>query len=185
MIFLDWVILILWLGITLSGFWKGAVRIVFGLGGIVVGLWLAVVAGPQAESVLAGVIGDGWIAAALARLLLVLACAILFLVAGWGLQQTLEALHMGWLNRVTGAVLAGAVGVVLLAVFVGFAARLSPGWEEWSHDSVFVEPLAGVWLAVAVPQETATEAGGPESAVDDATSEPADDPPESEGSISR
>ena len=53
MIFLDWVLLVLWLGITLSGFWKGAVRIVFGIGGFVVGLWLALVAGSQAEGVVA------------------------------------------------------------------------------------------------------------------------------------
>ncbi len=185
MIFLDWVLLVLWLGITLSGFWKGAVRLVFGIGGFIVGLWLAVVAGAQAEAVVGGVINDGWIAAALARLLLVLACATLFLVAGWGLQKTLEALHMGWLNRIAGAVLAGCVGVVLLAVLVGFAARLSPGWEEWSRDSLFVEPLVGVWLAVADPQEAATDAGDLESAVGDAASEPADASPENDGSISR
>ncbi len=185
MIFLDWVLLVLWLGITLSGFWKGAVRIVFGIGGFVVGLWLALVAGPQAESVVAGVMGDGWIAAALARLLLVLACATLFLVAGWGLQKTLEAMHMGWLNRIVGAVLAGGVGVVLLAVLVGFGARLSPGWEEWSRDSLFVEPLVDVWLAVADPQEAATDARDLEPAFGDAPSEPADDSSQSGGSISR
>ncbi len=185
MTFLDWVLLVLWLGITLSGFWKGAVRIVFGLGGFVAGLWLAVVAGSQAESVLAGVVGEGWLAAALARMLLVLACATLFLVAGWGLQRTLEALHMGWLNRIAGAILAAGVGVVLLAVFVGFAARLSPGWEEWSQDSMLAEPLAGVWLAVTGPQEAVTDVGEPAAAADDAESGPADASPEDDGSISR
>jgi len=185
MIFLDWVLLVLWLGITLSGFWKGAVRIVFGIGGFVVGLWLALVAGSQAEAAVAGVIGGGWIAAAAGRLLLVLACATLFLVAGWGLQKTLEALHMGWLNRVAGAVLAGGVVVVLLAVLVGFAAHLSPGWQDWSRDSLFVEPLENVWLAVADSQETAIDAGDSEHSVGDTAPEPVDDSPESGGSISR
>ena len=42
---LDWGLLIVWLGVALCGFWKGAVRIVFGLGGAIAGIWFAAVAG--------------------------------------------------------------------------------------------------------------------------------------------
>ena len=45
---LDWVLVVVWLGLTLGGFWKGAVRIIFGGGGLAAGLWLAVVAGAVA-----------------------------------------------------------------------------------------------------------------------------------------
>ena len=41
----DWVLIVVWLGLTLGGFWKGAVRMIFGGGGLAVGLWLAVIAG--------------------------------------------------------------------------------------------------------------------------------------------
>ena len=27
----DWVLIVVWLGLTLGGFWKGAVRIIFGI----------------------------------------------------------------------------------------------------------------------------------------------------------
>jgi uncharacterized membrane protein required for colicin V production len=151
MTLLDWAMLVVWLGIALSGFWKGAVRIVFGLGGVAAGLWLAVVAGAELELVLDEVIGISWIDASLARLLPILACLLLCLVAGWGIEKTLEALHLRWLNRLAGAVLAGAVGLVLLAILVGTAARLSPEWERWSAGSVLTPRLEALWEMAAVP----------------------------------
>ncbi len=156
---LDWAFVVIFAGITLSGFWKGAVRIVFGLGGLVAGIWLAAVAGAEAQTVVAGVVGVDWLAAVLARLLLVLACLTLCLVAGWGIEKTLEALHMGWLNRLAGALLAGVVGVVLLAVIVGVAARVSPDWDEWTEDSVLTDSLEDVWEVVAGPEPHEAESG--------------------------
>jgi len=155
MTFLDWVMLVVWLGIALSGFWKGAIRIVFGLGGVLAGLWLAVVVGPEAEVLLDSVIGVDWVSAALARLLPVVVCLALCLVAGWGIEKTVAALHLGWLNRLTGAALAGAVGLMLLAVLVGTAARLSPQWEDWSSGSLFVPRLEALWEVAAGQTETA------------------------------
>ena len=80
----DWVLIVVWLGLTLGGFWKGAVRMIFGGGGLAVGLWLAVIAGADAQAALEGVIGIPWLAAALGRLLLVLLTTGLCLLAGWG-----------------------------------------------------------------------------------------------------
>ena len=187
---LDWAFLVVWLGIALSGFWKGAVRIVFGLGGLVAGIWLGVMAGADAQAVVDGVLGVGWLSAVLARLLLVLACLTLCLIAGWGIEKTLEALHMGWLNRLAGALLAGVVGVILLAVFVGTAARVSPRWDEWSADSILADKLEGVWELVAGPEpqeadnggeEAAPETAAPDEASDEIDSEPAEAPGESIG----
>jgi uncharacterized membrane protein required for colicin V production len=142
---------------------------VFGLGGLVAGIWLAAVAGAEAQSVVAGVVGVDWVAAVLARMLLVIACLTLCLIAGWGIEKTLEALHMGWLNRLAGALLAGLVGVVLLAVIVGVAARVSPDWEDWTEDSVLTDSLEEVWEVVADPE--------PQEA-DTVEAEPADAPAE-------
>ena len=74
---IDWVLIVVWLGLTLGGFWKGAVRIIFGGGGLAAGLWLAVIAGADAQAALEGVIGIPWIAAVGGRVLLVQA-------TGWG-----------------------------------------------------------------------------------------------------
>ena len=59
----DWVLIVVWLGLALGGFWKGAVRIIFGGGGLVAGVWLAVVAGADAQAALEGVLGIPWLAA--------------------------------------------------------------------------------------------------------------------------
>ncbi len=123
---LDWVLVVVWGGITLAGFWNGALRLVFGAGGLVSGLWLAVAAGGDVEAWLAGRLGEGWLAAGLGRLLPFLLCVALGLAAGWGLARTLKALHLGWLNRLAGAVLAGAVGVVLLGAILSTGASYSP-----------------------------------------------------------
>jgi len=83
----DWVLVVVWLGLTLGGFWKGAVRIIFGGGGLAAGLWLAVVAGADAQAALEGVIGIPWLSAIAGRILLVVLCTGLALLAGWGIEH--------------------------------------------------------------------------------------------------
>jgi uncharacterized membrane protein required for colicin V production len=154
MTLLDWALVVLWLGVTLSGFWEGAVRLVFGGGGLIAGIWLAVVAGPEASAVLSETIGVEWLAGVLARLVLVLACVGLCLLAGWGIERTLKALHLGWLNRLAGAALAGGLAIVLLALFLTTASRLSPTWSEWCERSVIAPRLALALDLAAEARET-------------------------------
>jgi uncharacterized membrane protein required for colicin V production len=164
MTLLDWALVVLWLGVTLSGFWEGAVRLVFGGGGLIAGVWLAVVAGPEAAAALTDFIGVEWLAAVLARLLLVLLCVGVCLAAGWGIERTLKALHLGWLNRLAGGLLAGGLAVILLAVFVTTASRLSPTWAEWCEQSVIAPRLALAldWTAELQEADAETDAGGEE-----------------------
>ena len=132
---LDWVLVVVWLGLALGGFWKGAIRIIFGGGGLIAGIWLAVVAGADAQAALEGVIGIPWLSAVLGRLLLVVLCAGLCLLAGWGIEQTLKALRLGWLNRLLGAALAAAVAAVLLGLVVVVAIQFSPELARLCRES--------------------------------------------------
>jgi len=138
---LDWVILVLWLGVALSGFWKGAIRIVFGVGGFVAGVWLAVAVGPGLEGRLQGVVGADWLAVVLARALPLLACVALAVLAGWGIERTLRAMKLGWLNRVAGAALAGLLAALLMGVLLATAAGLSPAWTGYCRRSVLAPKL--------------------------------------------
>jgi len=142
---LDWVLIVLWVGLTLGGFWKGAVRLIFGGGGLVAGVWLAVVAGADAQSALEGVIGAGWIAAVLGRLLLVLLCTGLSLLAGWGIEHTLTSLHLGWVNRLFGACLAGVVAAVFLGMVVVVAIQFSPDLARVCGESTVAQYL--LWIS--------------------------------------
>jgi uncharacterized membrane protein required for colicin V production len=141
----DWVLIVVWLGLTLGGFWKGAVRIIFGGGGLAAGLWLAVIAGADAQAALEGVIGISWLAAVLGRILLVVLCTGLALLAGWGIEHTLKALHLGWVNRLLGAVLAGLVAAFLLGMMVIVAIQFSPELARLCRDSQVAQYL--LWLS--------------------------------------
>ena len=141
---LDWVLTVVWLGLTLGGFWKGAVRIIFAGGGLLAGFWLAVIAGADAQSVLQQVVAVPWLAAVLARLLLVFLCGGLCLLAGWGIERTLTALRLGWLNRLAGAVLAAAVAATILGFVVVMAIRISPELAELCASSVVAQHLLGI-----------------------------------------
>jgi len=133
---LDWVLVVLWGGVALSGFWKGAVRLVFGIGGLVVGIWLAIAIGHDLGFVLAEHVAPLWIASALGRVLPVLAALLLFGLAGWGIDRTLKAMHLGWLNRLLGAGLAAAVGAILLGVLLVLSLGISPQWAEMCQESL-------------------------------------------------
>ncbi len=132
---LDWVLVVLFVGIALSGFWKGAARLVFGVGGLVAGVWVASLAGPDLSAALAGAVRPEWLAAVLGRVLPVVVVALLSLAAGWGLERTLEALSLGWLNRLLGAGVAAVAGGVLMTLLVVSAARLSPTFRELCERS--------------------------------------------------
>ena len=142
---LDWVLIVVWVGLALGGFWKGAIRIIFGGGGLVAGIWLAAIAGADAQAALEGVIGIPWLSAVLGRLLLVLLCAGLSLLAGWGIERTLTAMHLGWVNRLLGALLAGAVAAVLLGLVVVVAIQFSPELAHLCRESQVAQYL--LWIS--------------------------------------
>ena len=145
MTFLDWVLIVVWVGLALGGFWKGAIRIIFGGGGLVAGLWLATVAGADAQAALEGVIGIPWLSAVLGRVLLVVLCAGLCLLAGWGIERTLTAMHLGWVNRLLGALLAGSVAAVLLGLVVVVAIQFSPELASLCRESQVAQYL--LWIS--------------------------------------
>ncbi len=157
---LDWAIVVVLLGVALSGFWKGAVRLCFGVGGVVLGTWLAFVAGPELAVWLTPRVGAQWLATVLGWLLPALLCISLCLVAGWGLDKTLRALHLGWINRALGAAIAGTVGAIFIGLVLLTAVRFSPTWSGICAKSVLVPPFLGLIqpLAQLGPEPTQPEA---------------------------
>jgi membrane protein required for colicin V production len=151
MTWLDVVLGLVWLGAALSGFWKGAVRLVFSLGGLIAGLWFASVIGADLSGRLEATVGIAAVAVALGYLIPVLLCLLLAFVAGWGLERTCEALRLGWLNRLGGAALAGVAAAVLLGVLVTVAAGVSPEFAAVAQRST----LAGFLLRLVTSLSSA------------------------------
>ncbi len=160
MIWLDWVLLVVWLGLALSGFWKGAVRIGFGVGGFLAGIALAVAAGPDIAARIANHVAIDWLAQGLARLLPVLLCVLLGFLAGWGFERTLQAMHLGWVNRLAGGVLTGVVGALLLGVVLLTGSRVSPAWAGQCRRSQVAQLLMRVPGLVLPPDAAETVVPG-------------------------
>lgn len=175
MTFLDWVLVVVWAGITLGGFFKGAVRIVFGLGGTALGIWLAVVVGPELILSLAERMDNEWLAAGLAYLIPFVTVSVLCLLAGWGMEKALEGLKLGCLNRLFGAVLAGAAAACVLAVLLVSAVRLSPELAAIEERSLLLARVQSV-IGSRVPLEESEPVGPnqPEAPAETAGGESAD-----------
>jgi hypothetical protein len=77
----------------------------------------------------------------------VVVASSLCLLAGWGMEKTLESLKLGCLNRLLGAALAGTAAAILLAVLLVSAVRISPEVAEIEQRSVL---LAKVRSAMAL-----------------------------------
>jgi uncharacterized membrane protein required for colicin V production len=153
---LDWGLLLVWLGVALCGFWKGAIRIVFGLGGAAAGLWLAIVAGPDLTITLEEYTHSTWLAMVLGYLLPVVCCLLICIAAGWGLERTMMALHLSWLNRLVGALLAGLTAALMMAVILVYAARYSPALAELCRRSLLTPYLLELLELLVPPAEEAT-----------------------------
>jgi len=159
---LDWVLVVVWAGITLGGFFKGAIRIVFGLGGVALGLWLAVVVAPDLAVSLTGLVNSEWLTLGLAYLLPVVVVTLLCLLAGWGMEKTLEAFKLGCVNRVLGAALAGSVAAAVLAVLLVTAVRMSPRLASIEERSLLLARVQAVvgWASDGQEAETPKENDG-------------------------
>lgn len=168
MTILDIVLVIVWAGITLGGFFKGAIRIVFGLGGVALGIWLSVVVGPDLAVSLTGLVNSEWLTLVMAYLLPLVVVSLLCLLAGWGMEKSLEALKLGCLNRFLGAALAGAAAATVLAMLLVTAVRLSPELAAMEERSVLLARVqAAMGWTVDIREDEAQETDAP-AATDEA-----------------
>jgi hypothetical protein len=75
----------------------------------------------------------------------------LCLLAGWGMEKTLEGLKLGCLNRLFGAALAGVAAAAVLAFLLVTAVRLSPEIAEIQRRSILLaKAQAAIGLAVEI-----------------------------------
>jgi uncharacterized membrane protein required for colicin V production len=113
----DAFVLLAALALFCLGILRGVVRISLGLGGMILGLVVAL----QYEAVLASgiqrVVKDDVLAHLVAFALLVMAVMTLAIFVGWILRHLLKKAHLTWLDRALGAA-AGLVCAALLAAAV-------------------------------------------------------------------
>jgi len=162
MTILDIVLVVVWAGITLGGFFKGAIRIVFGLGGVALGIWLSVIVGADLAVSLTGLVNSERLTLVMAYLLPLAVVSLLCLLAGWGMEKSLEALKLGCLNRLLGAGLAGAAAAAVLAILLVTAVKLSPELAAMEERSMLLPRVqAAMGWAVDTREDEAQDADAP------------------------
>mgnify|MGYP001828243319 FL=1 len=100
----------------------------------------------------------------------------LCLLAGWGMEKSLEGLKLGCVNRLFGAALAGFAAAAVLAVLLVTAVRLSPEIAELQQRSILLaKAQAAIGLAVEIRDDEPGEPSEPQDAAAP-TGSPVDEP---------
>jgi membrane protein required for colicin V production len=137
--------------LTFLGFWKGLVRQVVGLVGVVVAYVVAMkFSGALAAKFLKGFLPvTGHVISFLA---LFFACVIVASVFGWILGRLMSSAGLGVLNRIGGGVLGGAKGCLIVAVVTMLLTAYLPrnsGFLEGSRTMKYIQPVARMISEVA------------------------------------
>lgn len=144
----DAIVLACALALVIEGVMKGAIRLAFGLAGLVAGYLYA---GYVAER---AAVHMSFLAPHLRRPVAVVVGFILivalFTLVGALVSKLAKETGLGCLNRVLGAVLGAVVGIYLSAGLVRIAGRFSPGLQEKMNRG----PVVRLMQELAVGMET-------------------------------
>jgi membrane protein required for colicin V production len=150
----DWIVIAILVLSTALSLRRGLVRAVFGIFGLVGGFklagWYYITAGEWINRF--GLIGSVSAARIVAFLLIAVVAGMGFEMAGWGVQKTLRAAGLSFLDRTLGVAFGFARGcliaIALLLVTTNFAPQsqavttsvLSPYLFALAHDVSFLVP---------------------------------------------
>ncbi|HWZ71450.1 MAG TPA: CvpA family protein [Casimicrobiaceae bacterium] len=142
---------------AIFAFWRGLIRVVVSLVGLVAAVLAAIHFSPSASNLLL-MLSDNpatrYLAAfALIFIVVVLMCALL----GWVLSRALRAIGLGFVDRLLGAVFGVARGVLIVVIAVLLAGLTTLPRQEWWQNALFAPPLviAALSLRPWLPQALA------------------------------
>jgi len=146
-------------GCALAGLW-GALRLVTGLAAAVA----AVAAGRWVAPAAATLASGGTPPSSGVRVVAVVVCALIAAVVVWvaarGLHKALQALRLGWLDRLAGMVVAGGLAALVLGVLLALAAV--GGHPVSSPFATFLSSAGQTLLAVhTLPASKASPSSSP------------------------
>jgi membrane protein required for colicin V production len=126
---------------TVFAFWRGLIRVVMSLVGLVAAVLAAIHFSPSASNLLL-MLSDNpatrYLAAfALIFVVVVLMCGLL----GWALSRAIRAIGLGFVDRLLGAVFGVARGVLIVVIAVLLAGLTTLPRQEWWQNALFAPPL--------------------------------------------
>lgn len=118
---LDLVIIVITILLGLLGLWRGAIKAVFGIAGLIGGIALA----GHYYLPLASILSSGeaiWSRIAAYAIILV-ATLIVASVIGWFVARLVHIVMLGWVDRLIGFILGAAIGSMLCAAVLAIVSK--------------------------------------------------------------
>ena len=123
---LDIIIIAATIFFLIRGVFRGFIREIASLAGVVLGIWLANVYHVQMTGFLKRFIASEKFLSLMAFALIFLVVLVLCNLAGWALKKLFQKILLGWVDRMLGAGLALVKGVILSYVIIVVATFFVP-----------------------------------------------------------
>ncbi len=120
---MDILLLVVLAGCMILGLAWGALRMTSAVAALVVAVAVGRLAGPAAAALLAGGDPPGPGLRAAGAVLVGLLAGVVVVLAGKGLRRGVDALHLGWVDRIAGGLLAAAAAALVVAVVLALAVQ--------------------------------------------------------------
>ena len=138
---LDIVIIVVVALLGLVGLRQGMIRTVFGIAGLIGGIFLA----GRYHDELAALLfpsGAAWSNIA-AYAIIAIATLVVAGVIGWLIAKLVSFVALGWLDKLVGCVLGVVIGCLLFAAIMAIVVKYYPGMEATINQSVIARFLVG------------------------------------------
>ena len=136
---LDIVIIMIALLFGMMGLWKGAIKAVFGIAGLVGGIALA----GRYYQPLASILSPSraiW-SRITAYIIILVITLIVASIVGWFVARLVHVTMLGWIDRLVGFILGAGIGGMLCAAVLAIVSKYLPGTEGAISHSIMAELL--------------------------------------------
>jgi membrane protein required for colicin V production len=138
---LDIVIIVVVAALGIAGLRQGMIRTVFGIAGLIGGIFLA---GRYYDELAALLFPSGatW-ANIVSYAIIAVATLVVAGVIGWLLAKLVNFAALGWLDKLVGCILGIVIGGLLCAAILAIVVKYYPGIEATINQSVIARFLVG------------------------------------------
>ena len=138
---LDIVIIIVIALLGFAGLRQGLIRTVFGIAGLIGGIFLA---GRYYDELASLLFPSGAIWGNIAAYAIIaIATLVVAGVIGWLLAKLINFAALGWLDRLVGSILGVVIGGLLCAAILAIVVKYYPGMEATINQSIIARFLVG------------------------------------------
>jgi membrane protein required for colicin V production len=138
---LDIVIIIVVVSLGIAGLRQGLIRTVFGIAGLIGGIFLA---GRYYDELALRLFPSGAIWGNIAAYAIILIATLVVAgVIGWLLAKVINFAALGWLDKFMGFILGVVIAGLLCAAILAIAVKFYPGMEATINQSVIARFLVG------------------------------------------